>query len=1076
MRDTDTAGHDRHAASDDRDGRSRRSFLTGLAGAVAAYSLAVPEEVAAQVTSGDDSAVQRVTSPDGSIEVTVDVSSGVPTYGVAANGTTYVDPSPLGFDFADQAAFGTAVSGSGPEVTVTGNDSGVATETWDPEWGDVASVAEDYGYLTVGLEETASPGRSANLQVRVFDDGFGFRWVFDDEFGDFAITSENTEFNFSEDYTAWWIRNEFVNPRFEQEYRETNLSEVPAGSRTIRPNDNTIRDGAHTPLTMRASDGTYLSVHESNLDDYASMSVAAKSDAGSEQMAVELAPLPDGTKVQASAPHMTPWRTIQIGTSPGDLLESQLVPLLAPERDDSVLPGDGNGGVDTSWITPRKYVGIWWMMIAGNANWEYRTDAAISDDGGDPAKHVHGARTERMQRHMAFASEHGIDSVLVEGWNEGWDTYPGDGTGLEMGVADSYPDFDVPTVTEYGANLSPAVEMTIHNETAGNVVNYEDEVQDNDIFQGYEAQGIRSIKNGYVSDPGLGFEGDGSYATHNQHCQRAVNHHRYVIREAARHRQMLEIHEGIKPTGEMRTYPNVAAREVVKAQEYDGFGELGSDVGRDHHVTLPFTRNLAGPTSYQPGTFDITFNDDSPDRIQTTRAKQLAMYPIYLGGLQMAADRIEAYVDPTVGVDEFVHAAAGELDGMITADTWRDAYGAHYVPVDTNREPEGATVTFTVTDVPSAGTYDVHLRYASDGSDNTQAVVDNGNPEATLVVNGSARQLTPSFTDYWDDWAVHTVSVDLDAGDNTVAVRLGADDVGGFNLNALGISEAGAGSPVPAAFGDVDPARENYDTVPEFDFVENVPGSWDETHVLEAAIGEYLVVAKRSGNEWYLGAMTDDTARELTVSLDFLASTADGWTVTEYADATDSDVDTDPTAVTVSEYDVTSGDAVDVSMGASGGAAMRIVPAGDGVSSVVSGETYVVRNVNSGKVLDVENVSTSDGANVHQWADVGGDNQQWVVTEVEDGYYTLEAVHSGKVLDVENAATADGANVHQWGYVGAANQQWAVTENDDGTFRVVARHSGKALTVADEATTDGANVEQSDYVAADSQQWTFEQL
>ena len=120
---------------------------------------------------------------------------------------------------------------------------------------------------------------------------------------------------------------------------------------------------------------------------------------------------------------------------------------------------------------------------------------------------------------------------------------------------------------------------------------------------------------------------------------------------------MLEVNEGIVPTGEHRTYPNVAAREVVKAQEYDGFGELGAGVGRDHHVTLPFTRMLAGPTSYQPGIFDTTFTDnDSDARIETPVGKQWAMYPTYLGGLQMAADRIEAYVDSTLAVGEFVQA------------------------------------------------------------------------------------------------------------------------------------------------------------------------------------------------------------------------------------------------------------------------------------------------------------------------------------------------------------------------------------------------------------------------------------
>jgi len=909
----------------------RRDVLGGLTGllAAAAYTATVPEEATAQVTDGDDDPTQTVTSPDGSVQVTVDVSTGVPTYSVAYRGTTYVDTSPIGFEFENQSTFGTGVSGTGPEVSVTGSEHGTATETWEPEWGNYDVVSEDYAFRTIGLEETSSPGRSANLHVRVFDDGVGFRVAFDDDFGAFTITAETTEVNVAADYTAWWIRNEFVADRFEQEYTESNLSDVPAGTRTTSPNGNDVREGVHTPLTMRADDGTYLSVHESNLDDYASASLAPKRDAGGTGMAVELAPLPDGTKVKATAPHVTPWRTFQVGDRPGDLIESELVPLLADDRDDSVLPSDGSGGVDTSWITGKSYVGVWWTMIAGSAEWEYRSDGDLEAAGIDPASYVHGARTERAKRYMRFASEHGIDSVLVEGWNRGWDTYPGDGTGLEMGVADSYPDFDVPEVTDYGAGLSTPVELTIHNETAGNVPNYEDEIENADVFDEYEAEGIRSIKNGYVSDPGLGFDGDGSTATHNQHCQTAVNHHRLAIAAAAANRQLLEIHEGIKPTGEIRTYPNVAAREVVRAQEYDGFDELQSSVGRDHHVLLPFTRMLAGPTSYQPGIFDLTFNDDVEDyRVQTTRAKQLAMYPTYLGGLQMAADRIEAYVDPTLRVGEFVQAQSGALDGMITADEWRNAFGGHYVAVDRNRVPDGATASFTVTDVPSAGTYDLHLRYASAEAGNSQAVVDNGGPEATLVVNGSERPLSPSFTSYWDDWDVHTVSVALEAGDNDVAVALGADDVGGFNLNSIAVSEAGAGSPVAAEYGNVDPSRENLDTVPEFDFIENLPvADWDETRVLDAAIGEYVVTAKRSGDEWFLGAMTNGDARDVTVSFEFLDARPDGWAVTEYADADGTGVESNPTDVAISEYEVAPGDSRTLSLGASGGAALRVRPA-----------------------------------------------------------------------------------------------------------------------------------------------------
>ncbi|MBX0347071.1 glycoside hydrolase family 97 catalytic domain-containing protein [Haloarcula pellucida] len=947
----------------------RREFLGGVASllAAAAYTQDVPEDVAAQVTGGDDSDTQSVSSPDGSIGVTVDVSGGTPTYSVAFNGATYVDSSTLGFDFQNQPTFGAGSDGStGTTITVTGSESGTETESWTPEWDQYASVSQDYNYLRLGLEETNSPGRSGNLEFRVFDDGIGFRFVFDDDFaansGALVVSSENTQFNFAGDYTAWWIKNEFVNPRFEQEYTESKLSEIDAGTRTIRPNDNEIRTGAHTPLTIKAGENAYMSVHEANLDDYSTASIVAQSDSGGTDFTTQLAPLPDNTKASLQAPNTTPWRTIQFATSPGDLVESSLIPLLNEDRDDSALPSDGNGGVDTSWLTPKKYIGIWWTMIAGNAKWEYKTDSEISNNGNDPAAYIHGARTERMKRYMRFASQNSIDSVLAEGWNKGWDSYGSDasdtGASLEMGVADSYPDFDVSTVTNYGSSLSNPVEFTIHNETSGNIPNYETEILSDGIFSQYDDAGIHSIKNGYVSDPGL-FGDNQSTPSHNQHCQLAVNHHRTVIEEAAGERQMLEIHEGIKPTGERRTYPNVAAREVVEAQEYDGFGALGSNVGREHHVTLPFTRMLAGPTSYQPGIFDITFNDSTGDQVQTTRAKQLAMYPTYNAGIQMAADRVEAYISDEFEVGEYVQAPSGTLDGMITADDWRNAFGTHYVPVDPNREASGSKVSFTVKNVPSAGTYTLHLRYASDDTENAQRVIDNGNPQFTLDVNGSTQTVSPSFTDYWDDWQIHSVDVELAQGDNTVAIVVDYDDsgdtftgdVGGINVNTVGITAKGASAPFPATYTDLTDsqvANENVESEPDFEYIEDVPaGGWDETVVVDSSIGDYIVTARRKGEEWYVGAMTDGSGRAVEAPLDFLASKTNGWKMEMYTDAAGTDVDTNPTAIRHTESIVTTGDTVLATMGRSGGVALRLTPATSNEASTLSAYAQPTQTIDS---------------------------------------------------------------------------------------------------------------------------------
>jgi hypothetical protein len=868
--------------------QNRRGFLGGISGllAAASFSRAVSANDVSEISNNDDSKTQFITSPNEAIAIAVDVADDVPRYEVVFEEKTLIEPSGIGFDFQRQPSFGTtSESGGSSPVTVTGSETGTETEAWEPIWDQYDHISAEYCYLRLGLEETEAPGRRGNLEIRVFNDGFGFRFWFTDDFGgsgdQFVIASENTEFNFAGDYTSWWIENRFAQPedepgRFEAEYQETALSEIPAETEPQIPSGTPTKEGAHTPLTMKAAEDAYLSVHEADLVDYATLSLSPQS-AGSTDFSATLAPLPDGTKVSTKAPHVTPWRTVQIGRDPGDLVESSLLPLLNDELDTSALP-TADGEPATDWITPKKYLGIWWLMIAGSAQWDYKTDEAIRENGNNPAEYIHGARTERMKRYMKFGSQHGIESVLVEGWNEGWESYPGDGSAFDFSADGSTPDFDVPEVTDYGQSLDSPVEMTMHNETAGNVVNYESQILDDDIFDGYEDNHIRSIKNGYVSNPGLHVGGDIDPDT-NQHSQLAVNHHELVTKQAIADRQLLERHEAVKPTGRRRQYPNLTATEVVKAQEYDGFGALASDVDMDHHVTLPFTRMLAGPMSYQPGIFDITFNDTTGGRIVTTRAKQLAMYPNYFAGLQMAADRVEAYISPEFEVGQCLQAQAGELDGFITADVWRNSFGGHYVAADPNRVASGSSVSYTIRDVSEAGEYDLHLRYASAPEENASRVIEAGGPQITLRVNDETRTINPDFTSYWDDWQLFTTTVTLDEGDNNVAIKLNYDDdgeftgdVGGMNVNTIAVSHSDESSPVPAEYDGYVPENENFDAVPEFEFISNVPAAgWDDTRVLKASIADYIVTARQTGDEWFVGAMTDESGRAIDVPLDFLS-------------------------------------------------------------------------------------------------------------------------------------------------------------------------------------------------------------
>jgi hypothetical protein len=133
--------------------------------------------------------------------------------------------------------------------------------------------------------------------------------------------------------------------------------------------------------------------------------------------------------------------------------------------------------------------------------------------------------------------------------------------------------------------------------------------------------------------------------------------------------------------------------------------------------------------------------------------------------------------------------------------------------------------------------------------------------------------------------------------------------------------------------------------------------------------------------------------------------------------------------------------------------------------------TYTLQNRNSGLVMDVNGLSTADGATVMQGAANGGANQQFRFTHLGGGVYQILAVHSGKALDVKDVSTADGAALHQWAYVGGSNQQFIAQSTGDGFYRLIARHSSKLLEIGNSSTANGAPVQQWGDTNSATQQW-----
>ncbi|MBN1464775.1 glycoside hydrolase family 97 protein [candidate division KSB1 bacterium] len=535
--------------------------------------------------------MQQVESPDGTLSLTFRLNEGAPEYEVARFNRTIINPSKLGFVLKEADSL--------TSFRVTNSALTSFDETWTQVWGEKKEIRNHYNELRVQLQEINRPRRKMTVVFRLFDDGLGFRYELPEQpnLATFDIMDELTEFNLADDATAWWIPAYGWN-RYEYLYQATKTSEL---------------DTVHTPVTFETPNGLFLSIHEAALTDYASMTLR---NIGGTALKADLVPWSDGVRVKAQTPMVTPWRTIQIADDAGGLITSCLILNL----------NEPNKLEDTSWIKPAKYVGIWWDMHLNTATW-----------GSGP---MHGATTERTMRYIDFAAKYGFAGVLVEGWNIGWD---GDwvkyGDGFQFTAP--YPDFDIEKVTRYAAEKG--VQLIGHNETGAAVLNYEKQLQD--AFQFYEKLGVHVVKTGYVgNDPSIkriDEKGEEQWEWH--HGQFMVRHYRKVIEEAARHNIMLDVHEPIKDTGIRRTYPNMMTREGARGQEYHAWDPDGGNPP-DHETILPFTRLLAGPMDFTPGIFDLLFDRARPNnRVNTTLAKQLALYVVLYSPLHMAADLPENY-------------------------------------------------------------------------------------------------------------------------------------------------------------------------------------------------------------------------------------------------------------------------------------------------------------------------------------------------------------------------------------------------------------------------------------------------
>ena len=581
---------------------------------------------------------ENLQSPNGNLELKFSVNNqGEPIYELYYKGKAVIKPSKLGLELKDDPGL---MSG----FTIEKSETSTFDETWQPVWGEEKEIRNHYNELAVTLDQKAQE-RDILIRFRLFDDGLGFRYEFplQENLNYFVIKEEHTQFAMTGDHKAFWIPGDYDTQEYD--YTESKLSEIRGLMKgAITPNSSQTPfspTGVQTSLQMKSDDGLYINLHEAALVDYSCMHL----NLDDKNFIFEswLTPDAQGNKGYLQAPCVSPWRTVIVSDDARDILASRITLNL---NEPCALE-------DVSWIKPVKYVGVWWEMITNKSTWAYTDDLPSvklgeTDYSKTKPNGRHGANNENVKKYIDFAAENGLDQILVEGWNEGWEDWFGKSKDYVFDFVSPYPDFDVKMLNDYAH--SKGVRLMMHHETSSSVRNYERHLDK--AYQFMVDNGYNAVKSGYVGN--IIPRGEHHYG------QWMNNHYLYAIKKAAEYKICVNGHEAVRPTGLCRTYPNMLGNESARGTEYEAFG--GS---KPFHTTLlPFNRLIGGPMDYTPGIFDIKmdFLGNAPHgQVQTTLAKQLALYVTLYSPLQMAADLVDNY-RKHMGAFQFIKDVAIDWD------------------------------------------------------------------------------------------------------------------------------------------------------------------------------------------------------------------------------------------------------------------------------------------------------------------------------------------------------------------------------------------------------------------------------
>jgi alpha-glucosidase len=482
--------------------------------------------------------------------------------------------------------------GPGTTLREVGRRSG--EDRYTPPAGKTSSARDRYNELTVEFLETGAPKRRFEVVFRAYDGGLAFRYRIPDQSGlrELRLAGEDTQFLFPANYDCHGLNIGRFESGHEGEYD-------PVAAASIRP-----QHLYEPPIVCRTGPAaTTIAFAEADLRDYAGMYLSRPGN-GDLGLEVRLSPRLDDPNIAVRADLegkglVSPWRLIMVGDNPGRLIESTLVTSLNP-------PPEG----DFNWVKPGKYAWDWWNgpILSGVAS--------------------AGMNNATIRGFIDFASQNGLEYMLID---DGWYVNSFAAGALLPGADNmrSIPEIDLPALVRYAGERNVGLWLWVHWKLIDRNMKRS--------LPFYAGLGIKGIKVDFMD----------------RDDQEMVEFYHRLMRTAAKHRLMVNLHGAYRPTGLTRTYPNYITQEGVLGAEYNKWSRR---ITATHNVTIPFTRGLLGPFDYTPG----GFGNASPEEfriqyalpmVQTTRGHALAMYVVYESPFQGVVDSPDRYRSKPDGLD-----------------------------------------------------------------------------------------------------------------------------------------------------------------------------------------------------------------------------------------------------------------------------------------------------------------------------------------------------------------------------------------------------------------------------------------